>query len=214
MRRLTGQFLEREVDRMWFTADTHFGHANIIHYSSRPFTDVPAMDSALIDRWNETVRPTDEVFHLGDVVMGRPELTLPLVSRLHGRLRLVPGNHDRCWSGQRKDVDHWMQRYEAVGFTVLGGEHRLEVGAETVLLCHFPHSGDSHDGDRYADHRPQDDGGWLLHGHVHERWRKRGRQINVGVDVWDYRPVHADRLAELIAAGPARLGRFGMSAVG
>lgn len=28
-----------------------------------------------------------------------------------------------------------------------------------------------------------------LHGHVHEKWRVLGRQVNVGVDVWDYRPV-------------------------
>ncbi len=32
----------------FFTADLHFGHANIIKYCKRPFTDVAAMDRALI----------------------------------------------------------------------------------------------------------------------------------------------------------------------
>lgn len=44
---------------------------------------------------------------------------------------------------------------------------------------------------------------WLLHGHVHDQWQVNGRQINVGVDVWDYRPVEVGRLAELIAAEEA-----------
>ena len=55
--------------------------------------------------------------------------------------------------------------------------------------------GDSGEEDRYVDRRPADDGGWLLHGHVHERWRWHRRMINVGVDVWDYRPVAEAALA-------------------
>lgn len=47
-----------------------------------------------------------------------------------------------------------------------------------------------------------DDGGWLLHGHVHEQWRQHDRMINVGCDVWDYRPVAEAALAALIDAGP------------
>ena len=41
----------------------------------------------------------------------------------------------------------------------------------------------------------------LLHGHVHTRWQVDGRQVNVGCDVWDYRPVSE---AELLAAIPTR----------
>jgi calcineurin-like phosphoesterase family protein len=70
-----------------------------------------------------------------------------------------------------------------------------------VLACHFPYRGDSHDQDRYVEHRPVDEGAWLLHGHVHERWRVLDRMINVGVDVWDYRPVSEATLADLIRVG-------------
>ena len=54
----------------WFTADLHFGHANIISYSSRPFADATAMNEALIERWNDSVRMEDSVWLLGDVALG------------------------------------------------------------------------------------------------------------------------------------------------
>ena len=57
--------------------------------------------------------------------------------------------------------------------------------------------------------RPDDTGGWLLHGHIHENWRQRDRQINVGVDAWDFTPVSEEQIAALIAAGPARLDQHG-----
>lgn len=50
----------------WFTADLHFGHANIINYSGRPFADVTAMNQALIERWNASIHPDDTVWVLGD----------------------------------------------------------------------------------------------------------------------------------------------------
>ena len=40
-----------------------------------------------------------------------------------------------------------------------------------------------------------------LHGHVHEKWRQRGRMINVGVDAWGGYPVTDTHLATLITAG-------------
>ena len=54
-------------------------------------------------------------------------------------------------------------------------------------------------------------GGWLIHGHVHEKWRQRGRQINIGADAWGYTPVHEDTIAELINQGPQHLERFPMT---
>ena len=60
----------------WFTSDLHFGHANIIEYSGRPFRDVDHMNRALIERWNALVQPADTVWVLGDVAMGRITDTL------------------------------------------------------------------------------------------------------------------------------------------
>lgn len=183
----------------FFTADLHLGHRNIIDYCDRPFADVDSMNAALVDRWNDVVGPDDEVIVLGDFAMGRIAETLPLAGLLNGRKVLLAGNHDRCWSSHRKGVEAAVEAYLAAGFDeVWQGAVPLELAGTPVLACHFPYYGDSHDEDRFVAHRPVDQGGWLLHGHVHERWRTRDRMINVGVDVWDYAPVAEATIAELI----------------
>lgn len=162
------------------------------------------MDNGLVRRWNEVVAPGDEVWVLGDVALGRIDESLPLVGRLAGRKRLLTGNHDRCWPPLGPKADGWEDRYLDAGFEeVHHGSLELVVGGETVVACHFPYVGDSQDHDRYVEHRPADEGRWLVHGHVHDSWRQRGRMVNVGVDAWAGRPVAEDELATLIAAGPA-----------
>ena len=188
---------------VWFTADLHLGHANIIRYCHRPFVDATTMNHALIERWNDTVDPSDDVWVLGDFALGKIAETLPLVSQLHGRVVLVAGNHDRCWSGHGSRADGWAERYLDAGFAEIHhGQVELAVGDIVVDACHFPYEGDSLDNDRHREHRPVDRGRWLLHGHVHERWLQRDRMINVGVDAWGYRPVSEARLHSLIAEGP------------
>lgn len=179
----------------YFTSDQHFGHANILSYCNRPFSDVDEMNEALIDNWNSTVAPDDTVYVLGDLALGSLSASLARTAELHGTKRLVPGNHDRPWEGHKKPSHH--AAYEAAGFDILPSQVTLDLGVE-VLLCHFPYVGDSHDTDRYTSMRPIDVGGWLLHGHVHDSWKKRDRMINVGVDVWDFTPVHADELITLM----------------
>lgn len=181
-----------------FTADLHLGHANIIEYCpGRPGPGPEEMTAELIERWNSAVGPDDTVWFLGDVALGRIAETLPLVGLLNGTKHLVAGNHDRCWSGHKK-TGQWTERYIEAGFVDIAEQTTIELGGRSVLLCHFPYSGDSHDTDRYVAHRPVDTGGWLLHGHVHDAWRVNGRQINVGTDVWDYAPVSAEVLVELM----------------
>ena len=188
----------------YFTADLHLGHADIIDYSGRPFRDAEQMNEALVERWNVTVARDDEVIVLGDFAMGRIDETLPLVGVLNGRKVLLAGNHDRCWHGHKKGVEAATDRYLAAGFDeIWQGAIDLDVGGVPVVACHFPYRGDSHDHDRHVAHRPADTGAWLLHGHVHERWKVRERMINVGVDVWDFAPVPAHSLAGLMTR-PAR----------
>jgi len=175
--------------RFW-TSDQHFGHTNIIRYCNRPFADVAEMNEVLIDRWNETVSDFDEVWVLGDVALGPIEESLALVRRLRGRKVLVAGNHDRCWAGGGPKSTRWIDVYRDAGFEeVLQGWVSVQLGEHTALACHLPYEGDSHDDDRFTAQRPIDEGELLLHGHVHERWRIKANQVNVGVDVWDYRPV-------------------------
>ena len=52
---------------IYFTADHHFGHANIIRHCARPFQSVGEMDRALLDNWNARIKPQDTVYILGDL---------------------------------------------------------------------------------------------------------------------------------------------------
>lgn len=194
----------------FFTSDQHFGHANIIKYCDRPFSDVPEMDEAIIARWNETVGPEDEVWVLGDYAMGDRARGLSYLSRMNGTKFLVSGNHDLCSPVERNGHLH-VQQYVDAGFAAVVSQAQTKLpevvpggGGLLVLLNHFPYEGDSHtEVDRHAQYRLRDLGQTLVCGHVHDDWRVRrspegSLQVNVGVDLWDFRPVSAEDLHRFI----------------
>lgn len=49
---------------IYFIADTHFDHANIIRFCNRPFTSVEEMNETLIVNWNRKVHGNDTVYIL------------------------------------------------------------------------------------------------------------------------------------------------------
>jgi calcineurin-like phosphoesterase family protein len=156
----------------YFTADQHFGHQNIIRYCNRPFRSVGEMNAVLVANWNAVVGPHDTVHVLGDVAMGRREHSMPLIGQLGGHKILYPGNHDRCWYGHGERALRPEQEYLDAGFDeIRQGPLAVTVGNREVLVCHLPYQGDSGETERYAKFRPVDEGMWLLHGHVHEKWR-------------------------------------------
>lgn len=195
----------------FYSSDQHFGHANIIKYCQRPFADLDDMHEQLVKRWNERVTDDDEVMILGDLVLGNWNASLPYLLKLKGRKILLPGNHDDPWP-PRTRAEHWARRFESeAGIQVLP-LHRvrnwpLAAGTEhmqRVDLAHFPYRDDHPDNDfrdtRHLEHWPSDDGRWLLHGHIHERWRiwPEARMLNVGVDVHDFAPISEAEVLRLI----------------
>ena len=160
----------------WWTSDHHFGHENIIGYCARPFTNADVMNRAMVERWNDTVADGDEVWILGDLVLGRLTINLSAhVSRLKGRKILVPGNHDTCWTGRKKGPSQATAYYDLGGITqIIDHPDPVELAGETVQLNHFPYDpGIPGQPAKYAQWRPEDAGGWLLCGHIHERWRQK-----------------------------------------
>jgi calcineurin-like phosphoesterase family protein len=193
----------------YFTADLHFGHVNIIEYSKRPHSGVAAMNDNIVDRWNTVVSARDEVMILGDLCMGKINESLEYVKHLNGTLTLLLGNHDRPFEASAAKRGHWEDLYAQAGVSnILSGTIKLSLGKYNVLACHFPYHTNfpqnDHDS-RFLEHRPKDQGSWLLHGHVHELWRQRGRMINVGVDAWGGAPVSEYDLINLMDNGPADL---------
>lgn len=186
------------MNNVWFTADTHFGHRAMAATGKgwRPFATVEEHDEHLIEAWNKVVRADDHVWHLGDVGMGPVEEILTKVATLNGRKHLVAGNHDLVWSGHRQAHQHqrrWLQEFESVQSFA---RRRLSK-TEMFMLSHFPYAGDHTADERYAQFRLRDEGAWLVHGHVHDTWDVLDLQVNVGVDVRDWRPVHLDELVAI-----------------
>jgi calcineurin-like phosphoesterase family protein len=159
---------------VFFTADTHFGHAAARALYRRPFPSVAAMDEAMVVRWNEAVGPDDVVWHLGDFVAGPRRdaavaaIAASLLARLNGRKHLIIGNNDPPSVAALP------------GWSSAAHYAELEVDGTGVVLCH------------YAFRTWRNSGrGWVnLHGHSHGRLRPPlPRQADVGVDAQGFRPV-------------------------
>jgi calcineurin-like phosphoesterase family protein len=194
-----------ERPAQWLTSDWHLGHRRILELGSgRPFDSVEEHDETLVAWHNELVGADDVVWVLGDVALGEIGRSLANCARMNGQKILVCGNHDRpVMTHDPAKRALWTRRYLTEGkfARVLIADPTVTVplpGGPGIAASHYPYAGD-HPGlpDRFVERRPPDHGGWLLHGHVHDSWRVNGRQINVGVDVWDYRPVRAERILAL-----------------
>ena len=153
---------------IFFTSDTHFGHGGALGLYRRPFASVPAMNEALVARWNETVGPEDTVWHLGDFAIRQPAIAVAeWLSRLHGVKHLVTGNND---PPETTGQPAWASVQPYVEMTLDG---------VFLVLCHYP----------FRSWRRMNKGSINLHGHCHGRLKPQPRQIDVGVDVWDFRPI-------------------------
>jgi len=167
---------------IYFTADWHLHHKNIIRFCNRPFKTVKAMHKALINNFNSRVRATDVTYHIGDFTMMRAGdigRLGKLVSELNGTHHLILGNHDYLKPFQYIDI----------GFTSVHTSLVIEYG-ETFILNHDPSVYCLLNKEQY-----------LLHGHIHTLYRDllpAKKSINVGVDVWDFKPVNGKEILNLI----------------
>jgi calcineurin-like phosphoesterase family protein len=162
---------------IWLTSDTHFGHANIIAYSNRPYADVEAMNADLTRRWNEVVAPDDTVYHLGDFAMGLPDLWPGYRASLNGAIVLVRGNHDR----------HLRRVVDAMNLVDVVENVVVQIDGVRCWLNHYPPTPDR----RGVVKRPPSPAPYelALCGHVHDAWRVHDGVVNVGVDVWGFMPI-------------------------
>lgn len=165
------------MQNYWFTSDTHFGHSRVIEYSKRPYVDVDEMNEALVDQWNSVVRPGDCVYHLGDFAFLRPPDAVRLAQRLNGQKFLVFGNHDKRLRDNKPFLDQWVWAKDVAEIT---------VNDQKIILFHYP----------LVTWNKSHYGSWSLHGHCHGSLLEspHARRQDVGVDVWNYTPVHFDEL--------------------
>lgn len=182
----------------WFTSDWHFRHPKCAEL--RGFADCEAHDQALIESMRKWVRADDDLYFLGDMTLRDPAVVWALADQIPGRKIAVLGNHDSAHpmhTAGWKHVREWMGHFEGV---TTGASIRL--AGERVTLSHFPFAGggDHTEEERHTQWRQADTGGYLLCGHVHDKWKQNGRMINVGVDVWNMEPVSEVTLGNMIKA--------------
>ena len=121
------------MNKTFVTSDTHWGHANIIRFCNRPFKSVEDMDAYMINKWNETVGVDDTVFHLGDIAFLPGEKIVDILMSLNGKIKLVPGNHDKRFLKYKKKCDIDPSKFEVL-------DPLLEINLEgrQFTFCHFP----------------------------------------------------------------------------
>lgn len=153
---------------IYFTSDTHFADRRVLLIDRRPFASLKAHDEALIGFWNQTVGPDDEIWHLGDFTRGGPTgYAGQLLSALNGRKHLIIGNNDD------------EETVSAQGWTSVQHYAELTTEGRLFILCHYPFRTWNQIGKKSVN----------LHGHSHGKLTPMTRQYDVGVDVWNFRPV-------------------------
>ena len=162
---------------VFLVSDTHFGHLGVCKFTRndgvtklRPWDSPEEMDEEMVKRWNETVKPTDKVYHLGDVVINRK--ALGIMRRLNGDKVLIRGNHDIF-----RDEEYREHFRELRAYHVMNGMILSHIPIHTESLGRF---------------------GTNIHGHTHanrvmKMWIRRPeidtRYQCVCVEQTDFRPI-------------------------
>ena len=165
---------------IFFTADFHFGHHNIIRYCNRPFRNVEE-DQTILERLNASVKASDTLYFLGDFCIGSKARVL--VHRQQIRCRKIvalSGNHDK---EARKLTEE---------FSWLNNLAEISVNGQPIVLCHYA----------MRVWNRSHHGSWHLYGHSHGRLPElpTSLSMDVGVDTHDFRPWHYDEISRLMTA--------------
>ena len=170
---------------IYYTADLHLGHANVIRHCARPFSDADEMDAALIANWNKKVHGNDTVYIIGDFLFRAKRPAEEYLSALNGRKHLIIGNHDKYWM-KKVDLTKWFESVSPMLF--------ITDNSCKATLCHYP----------MMTWPGVSKGCYMIYGHIHNNtvadyWpliAANELMLNAGVDVNGFTPVTLDELIE------------------
>jgi calcineurin-like phosphoesterase family protein len=154
---------------IWFTGDWHLDHEAIIDLASRPFLRMKHMEKTILKNYKEIVKKDDTVYFLGDIFFhkNKPKIESTL-RNLPGTKILILGNHDK--------LDPF--EYQELGFYQVA----TWLKVDNYTLVHDPAIAGC-----LTDQL-------FVCGHIHNLFKIQKNVINVGVDVWDFRPVSIDMI--------------------
>lgn len=166
------------MNRIFFTADLHFGHPGILKHSpQRPFSDtvdIVAHDEWLLDLWQRTVDKRDTIYILGDLTFLKSGEAKRLLEKLPGRKFLIEGNHDgsiRAYKNYFKEV----YQIKEMRFRPTVASFLKEDLA--IVMCHYP----------LLTWNQKPRGSIMLHGHCHGKLDEYNSQsmdlrFDIGID--------------------------------
>ena len=181
---------------IYYIADTHFGHENVLRFDNRSFSEIGQMDETLVQNRNARVADDDTVYVLGDAFWKNEESSLKILQQLKGHKHLIQGNHDRVKGKLRL---YW----ESIAqYAEVNGETRL------VILSHYP----------MLFYKSQHHGATMLYGHVHnsrewqlvEKWKREQWALGIPCSAYQRR-LHDGLYATNRAAGSRTDAGYGFA---
>ena len=141
---------------IFYIADTHFGHANILKYDNRPFMSVEEMNKTIISNWNLVVSDVDTVYMLGDVSWYSlaSRKTSGILNRLNGNKILIRGNHDNRLSDIDKKYFSQIRDYAEIT------DYDVGANGVRIVLSHYP----------IPFYKNMPHGDYHFYGHIHNGW--------------------------------------------
>ena len=88
---------------IYFTSDFHFAHDRDFIYAARGFKNIEEMNKEIVERMNFFIKPEDDLYILGDIMLKDNERGMELLDQINGWFHIIRGNHD---------TDTRMQLYE------------------------------------------------------------------------------------------------------
>ena len=173
------------MSKIFLTSDTHFGHDREFIWKARGFNSVEEMNETIIQKWNDTVSAEDDVYILGDVILGDPS-NIGYVKRLSGKLHIVLGNHD---TSKREEMYRNLPNVVEVAEVGI----RLKYKKHHFVLTHYPMMTGNLEKESLKQMSLN------LYGHTHQAsnfYNDMPFMYHVGVDSHDCYPVLLDDIIE------------------
>ncbi len=161
---------------VFFTADWHLGHSNIMIYCNRQFKTIDHHDKALIRNCNEVVGEEDKLIFVGDLSLKSSNVKgyyQKLISKIKCKNKIIiPGNHDR-------NSFRFYAGDGGIGFWQLQWPY---MECEEFIVCHDPSLSQVNRNQKF------------ICGHVHDQYHILKNVFNCGVDVNDFKPVSIESI--------------------
>ena len=119
------------MGNIFATADLHFGHDRTFIWGARGFKSIEEHDAEIIKRWNEVVTEKDDVYILGDLMLGDNAQGIYCLSQLNGKLHILTGNH--CTSARQKLYHTLENMVEFCGCATT-----IKYKKNQLYLSHYP----------------------------------------------------------------------------